>query len=503
MFSMLRTFLIRAAVVKCRAVADDKLCPPGTIYSGSSGLVTAGLTDAAKNLLAVVDMPFNDSLSGAKKIVVAYGRTNPVGAYASMPIGSLFVQVAADSSAAGLYLKTASGWKKILSGADASEHWVKTITTATITTAGAGSYSAANLLGGLIRRNPNGASRTDTIAAAADIVAAINAVTSSVSVGDSVRTIVSNTATADELITLAGGTGITLSPTDIYINPGQNKELLVVLTNVGSGTEAATVYDLDTLKEMLYKYAAVVTTAGAGTITATMVVNAGLILRNPNGADRTDTLPSAANLVAAIPACRVGSVCDVTYVNTATADQLITLAAGSGGTLAPASIIIGRGGVKRLTFRITNVGGGTEAYTCYDSDCLGYGPQTVGLFTKKTIATTGAGGAITISAAEMLGGYIRNDCNGASRNITTDTATNIVGAIPNCQIGSSFEFVYENISGGAYTATLVAGTGVTLATGMVATIERTYAARFLCVVTNVSSPAVTIYKVGYSVANSL
>lgn len=92
-------------------------------------------------------------------------------------------------------------------------------TAANITTAGAGTYSAANLLAGLITRDPAGAGRTDTTATAEEIIAAFTAVGLLTNDYDEAFFILKNTADANETITLAGGTGVTLKGS---LTVGQN-----------------------------------------------------------------------------------------------------------------------------------------------------------------------------------------------------------------------------------------------------------------------------------------
>ena len=106
-------------------------------------------------------------------------------------------------------------------------------------TAAAATYNAAELIGGLILRDPAGADRTDTISTAALLVAAMPGAI----VGSSFRVTVRNTADAAETITVAAGTGITLSGT-ATIAQNNTKEFLIVLTNVTSGSEAATMYSI-------------------------------------------------------------------------------------------------------------------------------------------------------------------------------------------------------------------------------------------------------------------
>ena len=109
-------------------------------------------------------------------------------------------------------------------------------------------------------------------------------------------------------------------------------------------------------------------TAGALTITAAMLL-AGILVRDPNGAGRTDTLDTAANIVAAVPDAKVGDVISLLIVNGADAAEAITLQGGTGGTFdanqTAASRVIAQNSSKVIRVRLTNVTAGSEAYVIY------------------------------------------------------------------------------------------------------------------------------------------
>lgn len=109
----------------------------------------------------------------------------------------------------------------------------------TVNTAGAGTYSAAAIAGGLILRDTAGDDRTDTTSAAAHILAEFWGA----QVGSSFFLIVRNTAGAAETITIAGGTGVTISGT-ATIGQGITRIFCGVFTNVTSGSEALTLYSI-------------------------------------------------------------------------------------------------------------------------------------------------------------------------------------------------------------------------------------------------------------------
>jgi hypothetical protein len=116
------------------------------------------------------------------------------------------------------------------------------ITVTTEATAAAVTYTAAQLKGGLILRNTNGAARADLFPTAANIVAALP----SAFVGQTFEVTIRNTAAAAETITMTTNTGLTLSGT-MTIAQNNQKPFLVRLTNVTSGSEAATIYSMGTV----------------------------------------------------------------------------------------------------------------------------------------------------------------------------------------------------------------------------------------------------------------
>jgi len=109
-------------------------------------------------------------------------------------------------------------------------------------TAGARTYTAAELIGGLILRDPAGGNRSDVTPTAALIVAGIAGAIVSSSFEFTIR----NTADAAETITVTAGAGITLSGT-MTIAQNNSKRFLAVCTNVEAGTQAVTIYSLGTV----------------------------------------------------------------------------------------------------------------------------------------------------------------------------------------------------------------------------------------------------------------
>lgn len=237
---------------------------------------------------------------------------------------------------------------------------MRRLTPATVSTAGAATQTVAQYVGGLILRDPNGASRTDTTPTAALIVAAISG-----AVADgAIRVIIENTADAEENITLSAGAGVTLDPTSIVISRGERRELLVRVTNATSSSEAVTIYDLSYRASNDRGMRQTTPTDGgdtAYTITAA-AVKAGVVY-GAVGQARTWTFDTAANILAVFPNARVGDTIEVVVINNATGNYTITVA-------VPASITnIGLAGHLAVTqntrsrylLRFTNIGSGTEA----------------------------------------------------------------------------------------------------------------------------------------------
>jgi hypothetical protein len=81
----------------------------------------------------------------------------------------------------------------------------------------------------------------------------------------------------------------------------------------------------------------------------------------------------------------------------------------------------------------------------------------LGALNKISIATDSA---LTLTVAQMSGGYIQYTGFTAGRALTTPTAALILAACPDMDIGDSFSFVVSVVP--AFAATWTAGVGVTL-----------------------------------------
>ncbi len=73
----------------------------------------------------------------------------------------------------------------------------------------------------------------------------------------------------------------------------------------------------------------------------------------------------------------------------------------------------------------------------------------------------------TLTPTQMLGGVITSNGKTANRTLTTDTAANIVAAVPNMDIGDCLMFQVASFDG--FSATLAGGTGVTASGNLIVT----------------------------------
>lgn len=117
---------------------------------------------------------------------------------------------------------------------------VKQMTVSAITTAGAVTLTAAQVLGGLIDRDPAGGARTDTLPTGTLMAAALN----QAGIGNAIEFTIKNSADAAETITVAGGTGGTTKGT-MTIAQNNTKRFLLIMT-------AAATYDVYSLGTVVH-----------------------------------------------------------------------------------------------------------------------------------------------------------------------------------------------------------------------------------------------------------
>ncbi len=115
--------------------------------------------------------------------------------------------------------------------------------------------------------------------------------------------------------------------------------------------------------------------------------------------------------------------------------------------------------------------------------------NVTGVFPIKVATAIADVTTLTPTAAQMLGGILTAATLGAGLALTTPTAADIIAAMPNPSVGSSFECRIFNK--GANTITVGGGSGVVTTAASALTIATVTAKTLLFVVT--SPTAVALY----------
>jgi len=102
-------------------------------------------------------------------------------------------------------------------------------------------FTAGQILGGMVRYDPTGGSATATLPTAALLVAELG---DAAHVGLSFDIEFIHTGSTSEVVTLAAGTGNTLSPTTQAYDGAEVLRVRARLDNVTAGSEAVTYYSL-------------------------------------------------------------------------------------------------------------------------------------------------------------------------------------------------------------------------------------------------------------------
>ena len=125
-------------------------------------------------------------------------------------------------------------------------------------------------------------------------------------------------------------------------------------------------------------------------------------------------------------------------------------------------------------------------------------PSFSGAINENLTLTTYTGAGVTFTYADVLGGLIFHDTSSGAVNDTFPTAALLVPQIEGAAVGSTIRLIIRNISAGAGTITLLAGTGGTLS-GTTASTAIAYLTQteYLIRVTAVgTSPTYTVYGLG-------
>lgn len=202
-----------------------------------------------------------------------------------------------------------------------------------ITTVGAGTLTAAALVGGVINRSGPTSAFTDTTDTAANIAAVLGGSSNTPASAGSFMVDIKNTTAFAQ--TLAGGTGVTFSGSTIT-PPNSVSSWLYVSTSATAGVfnHIATV----PLTTSALEISTTLSTVGAGTITGAGIAG-GVTSRtgSQSGSAFTDTTDTADLIIAAQPNAHVGQSWEYTYVNTTNAPA--TLTGGTGVTVSGITIV--------------------------------------------------------------------------------------------------------------------------------------------------------------------
>lgn len=292
------------------------------------------------------------------------------------------------------------------------------------------------------------AGSTQTQAGATLLTKKINRVTVVATAGDGVRLPASaagaliavlNADSADAMRVYGAGTD-TINGVATATGVLQQANTLVIYACTTAGAWMAT--------EVPYRELnTAITTAGAGTLTAAAIVG-GVITRTGPTAAVNDTVDTAANIIAAKPGLQIGDSWEMIIKNLTAFPITVVTATGvtlSGQVIIPAlcvaRFLVTVASATTVTIQGLSIGNVTE-------------------FPANQYSTS-ASGAFTPTVAQHVGSQlVVLNLTGTSGNLTTETAANIIAAMPNAQIGQSYRL--RIISVGSGTWTVLAGSGVTI-----------------------------------------
>lgn len=227
-----------------------------------------------------------------------------------------------------------------------------------------------------------------------------------------------------------------------------------------------------------------ITTVGAGVLTGSGIAG-GLITRTGSVAAYSDATDTAAAIVAA----RTGAVAGeswLLYIKNGV-NFAETITAGTGITLTGAVVIPPMSaGIYLVTLTSLTAVGIRHLVT---TPIAGLPPAQY---------STAALQSTVIPAANMAGAdFVAFENTGTTpANLQSDTAANIVAAMPGATLGTSYVLEIRNSSGSANTATITTNTGISLHGTM--TIAQNTTRKFMVVLTSLT--AVDIYSMGVTAA---
>jgi hypothetical protein len=213
------------------------------------------------------------------------------------------------------------------------------------------------------------------------------------------------------------------------------------------------------------------TVSGANANYTAAQIARGIILRDTSAGNRTDTLPSAADIIAGLANIYTLAQNEdsIVFAVENTGANTLTLAAGANTTLQGDFVIPASG--YRLVTVIRNTS--TTVVATVENPLAV--PGSVPVQTSNITAASNQ----TYSAAQLLGGYITRDPAGAPRTDVTATGAQIDTARTSLVVGSYFDVTLKNTAGAANAVTLNGGVGVTLISAIVVAQNETAVLRFI------------------------
>lgn len=210
-------------------------------------------------------------------------------------------------------------------------------------------------------------------------------------------------------------------------------------------------------------------TGGNAVYTAAQIAR-GIILRDTGGNDRTDTLPDASDIsigianVYTLPA--LGDSIQFAVHNQG--GQVLTLAPGSATSLQ-GDFVIPAYGIRVLTAYMFGSAAIVVAVNPFAA------PGSVPVQATDITAASNQ----TYSAAQLLGGYITRDPNGATRTDVTATGAQIDAARTSLVVGSYFDVTLKNTASAADDVDVNGGVGVTIVHTITVAQNETAVLRFI------------------------
>jgi len=212
------------------------------------------------------------------------------------------------------------------------------------------------------------------------------------------------------------------------------------------------------------------TVSGANAVYTAAQIARGIILRDTNAGNRTDTLPGASDFAVGVPNIytlpNTGDTLQFEVRNVGS--NVLTIAPGS-STQLQGDFVIPAGEIRILTY----IKNGSAAVVNSVNPLAAPGQISV-----QTADITAASNQ-TYSAAQLLGGYITRNPNGGPRTDVTATGTLIDAGRTSLVVGSYFDTTLKNTASAAETITLNGGVGVTLIGAITVAQNETAVLRFI------------------------